>query len=172
MTNPDDDQGGSRTPSRNKWQDFAHTVRVVAASSISRHELSHRANATTAPRPVLRQFTVTLLAAAPSAGISLPMTEFLVDGGALGVLVDDRSIKDEIRVVLQLKGYAALQQSAGRDVHVLSDNGAIDCIVQFSDRGAAVCVLEDLDEVRDGLFNFTVSTLDDDHDAPSTDRTS
>jgi hypothetical protein len=150
MTTTDDHPKGT---SRKHWQDFAHTIRVVAASSLSRHAQS--------PRPVLRQFTVTLLAASASTGISLPMTEFLVDGGALGVLVDDRSIKDEIRVVLQLKGYAALQQSAGRDVHVRSDNGAIDCVVQFSDRGAAVCVLEDLDEVRDGLFNFTVSTLDD-----------
>jgi hypothetical protein len=149
MTNPDDSPDDIRKPGgANPWHDFAHTVRVLTASSIARHDHTSFA---IAARPVLRQFTVTLLAAAPSSGISLPMTEFLVDGGALGVLVDDRSTKDEIRVVLQLKGYAALQQSAGRDV-------------QFSDRGAAVCVLEDLHEIRDGLFNFTVSTLDDDTD--------
>jgi hypothetical protein len=156
------------------WRDFAHTVQVITASALARHHLDAAVGASMPATPasasagfppnrvVLKQFNITLLAASAATGFALPMTEFLVDGGTLGVLIDERTVKGEIRIVLQLKGYAAMQQSAGREAYVVSDNGSIDTIVQFSPRGAAFFVLDDLPGVRVGLRNFKLLTLGDD----------
>jgi hypothetical protein len=155
------------------WGDFAHTVQVITASAVARHAMDVAgggrvaASAGTggrlpANRSIVKQFNITLLAASAATGFALPMTEFLVDGGMLGVLIDERTVKGEIRIVLQLKGYAAMQQSAGREAYIVSDNGSIDTIIQFSPRGAAFFVLDDLPGVRAGLRNFKLMTLDDD----------
>jgi hypothetical protein len=138
------------------WADFAHTVRVIVASGIAQQQLAARAGQ---QRPIIRQFSISLLAASAAPGFALPVTEIPIDGGALGVLIDDRSVSGSIRVMLQLKGYATLQQCAGRDGWMSSDNGAIDCMVQFSQRGSAVCVFEDLPEIREGLRSCKVLSL-------------
>lgn len=133
-----------------KWADFAHTLRVVTASALARHELQR----TQSLPPIFRKhFELTLLAAAGST-VTLPRAEVVVPGGGLTIAFEER--QEGIRVRLQLKGYAALQSNANRQARLVSSNGAIDYAFRFGSSGGAVCVVGDMPEIREGLMRLAV----------------
>lgn len=140
------------------WRDFAHSLRVVVASATAASALD---GAALAARPVQRQFNIALLAAAGAHGIILPDEEFTVEGGELAILIEQHPVAAEITVRLQLKGFAALQTSAGREARLVSDNRAIDYDFRFSGRGTATCILQDSSDVRAGLLSFQVLSFAD-----------
>jgi hypothetical protein len=133
------------------WRDFRHTMRVITASALAQHDLA-ATGGRAAPR--VTTFTFDLLAAAAAADVRLPERR-LSTGSELAAELDD-SRAGEIRLSLQLKGFAALKENAGRPARLVSANGAIDYAFRFGDHGGAVCVLADMPEVRDGLKAFSV----------------
>ncbi len=134
-----------------RWHDFRHTALVLTASALAEHDL---ATAGGRARPRIATFAFDLLAAAGASDVKLP-SELLSPGTDLAATFDFGRA-GEIRVSLQLKGFAALKENAGRPARLMSANGAIDYAFRFGDRGAAICVLADTSAVRDGLKAFLV----------------
>jgi hypothetical protein len=140
MTNGGDNQ---------EWRDFLRTLDVLTASAKADLE----AEEASAPqwRPA---FAVELLAAAHAEGVRLPETEILCEGNELAVQIAPSDF--ELRVTLQLQGFAALDQYGGQEARVVSANGAIDYRVRFSASGTAVCMLANKPKIREGLGKFSV----------------
>lgn len=138
------------------WRDFAHTVSVLTASALAANEAGAPAARGAAP---LRQFDFELLAAAGDTQVKLPQSELLARGSELGVTIEEQA--DELWLKLQLKGFAALRENAGREARLVSANGAIDYRFRFSGKGAAVCVVADTPEVREGLRSFSIAVNGD-----------
>jgi hypothetical protein len=132
------------------WHDFAHTLRVVTAAALARHDLLR--GQVGSPRFVKR-FEVMLLAAAAES-VALPKSDVIALGGGLAVAFEER--EEGLWVKLQLKGFAALQANANRQARLVSANGAIDYAFCFGGTGGAVCVLANVPDVRLGLASLTV----------------
>lgn len=152
---PGSDRSGSDKSGNNGpiWRDFLHTLDVLTASAQADLEAAE-ASATAPPARWRRGFTVELLAAAAPEGVVLPETEVLGEGAELGVHIVPSDF--ELRVTLQLQGFAALDRYGGQEARVVSANGAIDYRVRFSRSGAAVCALANTPGVREGLGKFLV----------------
>ena len=138
------DHGGDER----RWLDFAHTAVVLTASALAQEEI---ANGRGAPR--IARFAFDLLAAADPGQVTLP-GRLTASGNELSATVEEGS--GEIRVVLQLKGFGALKENAGRAGRLVSVNGAIDYAFRFGERGSALCVLAETPAIRDGLKAFSV----------------
>lgn len=142
----------TRAKDARQWRDFAHTVSVLTANALAAHERTASGAPAALPAP---RFEFEVLAAAEEADAKLPGTEFLARGSALGATIEERP--GELWINLQLKGFAALSEAAGREARLVSANGAIDYRFRFSDRGTAVCVVADTRQVREGLKHFSVA---------------
>jgi len=136
---------------KKKWRDFAHTLRVLTASTFARHEISRTHGHLDR---LVKRYEVELLAAASADQLSLPQSSVTAAGGSLSVSFEERGT--ELWVRLQLKGFTALSELAGREARLKSANGAVDVGFRFSGEGTAVCVLSNEPAVREGLARFEV----------------
>jgi hypothetical protein len=138
-----------------QWRDFLDALDALTAMAKGDVEAAAAARERSSPGPCWRPaFAVELLAASRPEGVELPETEFLSESAELAVRI---AISDfELRVTLQLQGFAALEEYAGREARLVSDNGAIDYRLRFSPLGAAVCALANKPAVREGLRSFKV----------------
>lgn len=149
---------------KKRWRDFAHTVLVLSARARNAQRESGRSSPRgehtqlPASRRFVRRFECNLLAAATS-GFTLPKAEVLAEGGGLGITIDDRD--NEIRVTLQLKGFAALTGYAGREARLVSADGAIDYAFRFSEGGTGLCVLANAPAVHTALSSLSVLVAED-----------
>jgi hypothetical protein len=156
MTEPPED--------RKLWRDFAHTLTVAMASALAADDRA-RENAKQVldlptgrlpsgpPTDRTKQFDIRLLAAA-GAEFVLPQQEILTPDGAVGVRFDPRA--GEIRIHLQLKGFAALSGFADRAGRLTGGDGIIDHVFRFDQGGAALCVLADNPNVRAALGELRI----------------
>lgn len=151
---------------KDKWQDFAYTLRVLTASALARYDSGKdsdpeefrseddQARAAIRTARFVPMYEVTLRAASDSLSSRLPKSEVAAKGGGLSVLIAERA--GQIIVTLQLKGFTALRRGAGREARLVSANGAVNCEFRFSNKGTGVCELVDDPEVRQGLARMTV----------------
>ncbi len=143
------------------WRDFLYTLDVVTNSAVADLEAG--------TGNWVKGFDVILLAAASEGGLKLPESEVLAEGSELGITM--LSEGPEMKLNLQLQGFAALDTYGGRAARLVSENGAIDYRLRFSDGGAATCMLSDAPKVREGLGRFAVFFLEN-GDAASEQRPS
>jgi hypothetical protein len=132
-----------------KWRDFLRTLDALTASAKGDLEAADASDDGWRPA-----FDVELLAAASPDGISLPETEILCAGAELAARIAESDF--ELRLTLQLQGFATLDQYGGREARVVSENSAIDYRICFSASGAAVCLLANKPKIREGLGKFAV----------------
>ena len=150
-------------PSRQDWRDLSHTVSVLVASATAADALetdaSNRKPAEKAPdRPVATIYRFELLAA-EAGTVKLPEGQVATRDG--GLLAQFAIVGDDLNVALQLTGYAALRQSAGRECRMKSADGVIDYQFRFDKSGKATCVLANTEAVRTALRDFQIDVLDD-----------
>jgi hypothetical protein len=153
------------TPADRKLRrDFAHTLTVTVASALAADDLAHRRQKETADnvqggRPSnlretrVRRFEIRLLAAAGTE-LALPRQEILTPDGAIGIRFEPSD--GEIRVHLQLKGFAALSSFARRAGRLTGGDGVVDHVFRFDQDGAALCVLADSPVIRAALGNLRI----------------
>ncbi len=127
-------------------RDFTHTVLVLRARALAADEMVQVGEGRTEP---VKIFELTLLAAAAPGEIQLPQREVVTPDGAIGITFE--RTEGVVRVLLQLKGFAALSAFGGHAARLIAGNGSIDYAFRFDDRGAAVCSLADTPAVVEGL---------------------
>jgi hypothetical protein len=135
---------------RKFWRDFAHTLTVTMASALAADDVARRDESL-----CTRTFEFTLLAATGQQGFVLPREERLTADGTMGLRFEEGP--GEIRVLLQLKGFAAIAAFGGRTARLVSLNGAVYYEFRFDSRGAAACTLADDAHVREGLRGLRVA---------------
>lgn len=137
---------------RRRWRDFDHTVRVIVARALVERELS--------PRALAGRYIVTLLAAAGTAGLSLPKAEILADGSQLGVRIETED--SALKITLQLRGFAALKAHAGHHGRLISADTTVEVPFQFDRNGTAYCFMTDTQVSRSGLEKFAIEVFTSD----------
>jgi len=135
---------------KRRWQQFLKHMDRLTAMALADLD----AREILAQRDETPAFRFTLLAAAPAHGIELPDTEILSEGSDLSVSMTQEG--DHLLVKLQLLGFAALEDYAGREARLKSSNRAIDYRFSFSLSGAATCLLSCRSDIREGLCDFAI----------------
>jgi hypothetical protein len=139
---------------RARYRDFAHTVRVIAARSLSQPATEVGA----VSRGVVSRFKIERRAAAPGDTMDLPEGEILARGGQLGLTYS--VIADGIEVIVQLKGFAAVRAGASKSGRLTTTTGSVDASFTFDARGRARCVLHDAPSVRSDLDSVDVEIFE------------
>jgi hypothetical protein len=139
------------------WRDFAHTTGVLLGAALAEFEAETREE--TAPQDAAsdNMFVFELMAAASDDAFHFADGAVQARGGEMTASLG--AGKGEMRLELQLIGYTALRNGAGRQARLRSENNVIDQIVQFDELGSATCRLPDQLAVRQALNAFRVEIL-------------
>ncbi len=128
---------------RRPWHDFAHTASVHVATALAEYERAQRAALARHPAA----YTFELLAAATEPDAPLPSSIDAREGG-LRMTIETQG--DELWLRLELDGFAAIDEHAGRAGILISANRAIHYPLVFDGEGRALCILDNTPEVRAG----------------------
>ncbi len=134
---------------RRPWHDFAHTASVHIATALAEYERAQQG--ALGRRPAA--YTFALLAAATEPDAPLPSSLDAREGG-LRMTIELQG--DELWIRLELEGFAAIDEHAGRAGILLSENRAISYPLVFDAAGRALCVLDNTPEVRAGIRSLRV----------------
>lgn len=140
-------------PKDNKtWHDFAHTTAVLLSSALAEFEAGRGSE-----RASGRVFDFELLAAASEDVFHFTDGELLAREG--GMQASIKGDGEHLRLELQLIGFASLEEGAGQNARLCSEDGTINEEMRFDKKGATACALADQAEVRRALARFTVEIL-------------
>ena len=134
------------------WRDFAHATGVLLGAALAEFEAEASSEA-----PSGCVFAFELMAAASDAAFHFP--DGAVQAREGGMTANLRSHEGEMRLELQLVGYAALQDGAGHQARLRTRDGAIDQVLAFDQQGSVVCSFAEEASLRQSLSAFTVEIL-------------
>jgi len=134
---------------RRPWHDFAHTASVYMATALAEYERAQRATLGWQPAA----YTFELLAAATEPDAPLPSSIDAREGG-LRMTMEQQG--DELWLRLELDGFAAIEEHAGRTGILISANRAISYPLVFDGAGRALCILDNTPEVRAGTRSLSI----------------
>jgi hypothetical protein len=139
------------------WRDFAHTTGVLLGAALAEFEVETRQDSSPEDAGADNVFVFQLMAAASDDAFHFADGAVQARGGEMTASLG--AGKGEMRLELQLIGYTALRNGAGREARLRSEDGVVDQIVQFDELGSATCRLPDQPAVRQALNAFTVEIL-------------
>jgi len=139
------------------WRDFAHTTGVLLGAALAEFEAGTREDTEPQDTGADNVFVFQLMAAASEDAFHFADGAVQARGGEMTASLSTG--KGEMRLELQLIGYTALRNGAGRQARLRSEDGVVEQIVQFNELGSATCRLADHPAVRQALNAFRVEIL-------------